>query len=281
MPLVMMCGFPGSGKSTRTLELFGHLKNLGREVVIINEESLNIDRTEGYKDSTKEKLTRGSIKAATERSVTKDVTVIVDSLNYIKGYRYELYCLSRAASTPHMVIFCDSPKEDVLAWNESRTEGKWDATMMTELMMRFETPNPKQRWDDPCYLIRPGDVLPVEEMAGLLASTKTESTTFATQYSKVSDTNYVFDMEKASQEAIAAILEASNSSMVGDTVSIPGATKKVVLLKLVNMAELRRLRRQYLTLTRQMANTQTAYTQQTAQDAVNGFVDYVNTQLAL
>jgi tRNA uridine 5-carbamoylmethylation protein Kti12 len=49
MPLVMMCGYPGSGKSTRALELFGYLKGLGREVVIVSEESLNIDRTEGYK----------------------------------------------------------------------------------------------------------------------------------------------------------------------------------------------------------------------------------------
>jgi protein KTI12 len=88
-------------------------------------------------DATKEKLTRGSIKAAAERSITKEVTVIVDSLNYIKGYRYELYCLSRAASTPHMVIFCDSPQEDILAWNEARTEGKWDANMYEMLLPYF------------------------------------------------------------------------------------------------------------------------------------------------
>ena len=49
MPLVLICGYPGSGKSTRALELFEHLKSLGKEVQIVNEESLNIDRTEGYK----------------------------------------------------------------------------------------------------------------------------------------------------------------------------------------------------------------------------------------
>lgn len=49
MPLVVFCGLPGSGKSTRAIELFTHLKNLGREVQIVNEESLNIDREEGYK----------------------------------------------------------------------------------------------------------------------------------------------------------------------------------------------------------------------------------------
>jgi protein KTI12 len=80
-------------------------------------------------DSTMEKLTRGSIKAAVERSVTKDVTVIVDSLNYIKGYRYELYCLARAATTPHMVIYCETPKEQIFEWNAQRESGKWDDTM--------------------------------------------------------------------------------------------------------------------------------------------------------
>jgi protein KTI12 len=151
---------------------------------------------------------------------------------------------------------------------------------LTELMMRFEQPNPKQRWDDPCYLIRPGDVLPVQEMAALLASAKPDSATYATQYSKVSDTNYLFDIEKVSQEAISAILEASNQSMIGDAIAIPNATKKVNLMKTVNMAELRRLRRQYLTLTRQMANTQSGYTQQTLTNALNDFIDYINAQLS-
>lgn len=88
-------------------------------------------------DATKEKLTRGSIKAAVERSVTKDVTVIVDSLNYIKGYRYELYCLARAATTPHLVIYCDTPKESIFEWNSKRESGKWDETMYVPLSSIF------------------------------------------------------------------------------------------------------------------------------------------------
>lgn len=150
-----------------------------------------------------------------------------------------------------------------------------------ELLMRFEQPNPKQRWDDPCYLIHPGDVLPVEEMAAILASAKPETASYATQYAKVTDTNYVFDMEKVSQEAIAAILQASNQSMVGDFISIPNATNKVHLVKTVTMAELKRLRRQYLTMTRQMTNTQSGYTEQSVTDALNSFIDYINTNLSV
>lgn len=122
--------------------------------------------------------------------------------------------------------------------------------------------------------------MPLEDMANLLASVKVESASFATQYSKVADTNYLFDIEKVSQEAIAAILQASNQSLVGDSIAIPNATKKIVLVKTVNMAELKRLRRNYLTMTRQIANTKTGYTGQTLSDALDGFIDYINAQLA-
>ena len=91
--------------------------------------SEKVETNENEADATKEKLTRGAIKAAVERSVTKEVTVIVDSLNYIKGYRYELYCLARAATTPHLVIYCETPKESILEWNQKRDSGKWDETM--------------------------------------------------------------------------------------------------------------------------------------------------------
>ncbi|MEQ2172197.1 kti12, chromatin associated, partial [Goodea atripinnis] len=36
--------------------------------------------------------------------VNKDNIVILDSLNYIKGYRYELFCLTKHAQTPHCLV---------------------------------------------------------------------------------------------------------------------------------------------------------------------------------
>ena len=40
-----------------------------------------------WPDAASEKKTRGALKAATDRALVKDRVVIVDSLNYIKGYR--------------------------------------------------------------------------------------------------------------------------------------------------------------------------------------------------
>jgi protein KTI12 len=33
-----------------------------------------------------------------QRALTKDTIVIVDGLNYIKGYRYQMYCVTRELS---------------------------------------------------------------------------------------------------------------------------------------------------------------------------------------
>lgn len=57
----------------------------------------------------------------------------MDSLNYIKGFRYELYCLARAAATPHVVVYCETPKETILQWNATRETGKWPESMYVRL----------------------------------------------------------------------------------------------------------------------------------------------------
>ena len=100
MPLLLMCGIPGSGKSKRASEIKQYLENTHqKKVVIINEESLQLVKDESYKDPIQEKYTRAFLKSNVEKVIDAETVVILDSLNYIKGYRYELYCLSRTAKT--------------------------------------------------------------------------------------------------------------------------------------------------------------------------------------
>jgi protein KTI12 len=54
--------------------------------------------------SNEEKKTRGFLLAAVERLLTKEDVVIADGMNYIKGLRYQLYCVARAVGTPHCVV---------------------------------------------------------------------------------------------------------------------------------------------------------------------------------
>lgn len=72
-----------------------------------------------------------------ERELTKDTLVIVDALNYIKGFRYQMHCSAKALATPMCVVWC---------------QGGGDAT--SELGSRFEAPDERNRWDRPLIIAR-------------------------------------------------------------------------------------------------------------------------------
>lgn len=78
---------------------------------MINEESLGFSKTEYYKDPINEKILRGSLRSNVEKHLDTESVVICDSLNYIKGFWYELYCLAWNAQTTVTVIYCDTDLE--------------------------------------------------------------------------------------------------------------------------------------------------------------------------
>lgn len=123
MPLVIIAGRPCTGKTTFAQILRDFLVSKGcAKVVLVNEESLKINKYDGYSTSNKEKDTRGGLKSAVEHNLTPDSYVILDSLNYIKGYRYELYCTARTMRTPHCVIWVACHEEYSNTWNTVRIE---------------------------------------------------------------------------------------------------------------------------------------------------------------
>jgi protein KTI12 len=137
MPLIMFSGLPSSGKTTRALELQMALEtkidsSLRKfKVHIVNDDSLGINR-EVYRgtsyiilcllhiftvhimgsfsrqtlmtEARTEKAARGTFYSAVQRLLSKDDIVIADGLNYIKGFRYQLFCEAKALSTPHCVV---------------------------------------------------------------------------------------------------------------------------------------------------------------------------------
>jgi protein KTI12 len=120
-------------------------------------------------DSFSEKQTRGKVKAAVERLVSKDAVVIADSMNYIKGYRYELYCVARAMRTPHCVVYCDTPIDTVKEWNSKRpSQEQYDEKLLSELFTRMEVPNGNNRWDNPLFSLKLNDATPLQEISNAM-----------------------------------------------------------------------------------------------------------------
>ncbi len=70
-------------------------------------------------------MARGELKSAVERLLSKNDVVICDSLNYIKGFRYELFCRARTIGTPSCVVYCNTSVEQCRANNAARDGDKY------------------------------------------------------------------------------------------------------------------------------------------------------------
>jgi protein KTI12 len=76
--------------------------------------------------SEKEKELRGNLKSEVQKLISKENLLILDSLNYIKGFRYELYCVSKLCQTPQCIIYTDTDVETCSKWNSSEASGYKD-----------------------------------------------------------------------------------------------------------------------------------------------------------
>ncbi|XP_043980193.1 protein KTI12 homolog isoform X1 [Gambusia affinis] len=271
MPLIVMCGYPCSGKTRRTEELKAHFEETtDRQVHIVGDLALGVDRNSVYADSQKEKDTRASLKAEVERKVNKDNIVILDSLNYIKGYRYELFCLTKHAQTPHCLVHCLTSGEESSLWNQNReAAGQYSQDIFDALVQRFEAPDSRNRWDSPLFTVLKDDILPLEAVSDALFKRKAPPPNQSTQSQPLSSTNFLYELDKITQDVLMAIFNAQKTSVPGDLISVPGATEKVELTRTINMAELRKLRRQFISYSKMHP------TEKTGQIA-NMFVQYLN-----
>ncbi|CAG8583035.1 702_t:CDS:2 [Ambispora gerdemannii] len=262
MPLITMCGIPASGKTTcarRIEEYFrkrfvdeGMTRN---SIHFINDNSLGISK-ESYKyTGTEEKNSRGALLSSVERLVSKEDVVIADGVNYIKGFRYQLYCVARAVGTPHCVVYCGTPVEKARTWNSSRPEGeeRYEESVFDDLVSRFEEPNDRNRWDSPLFTVIYDDPdIPCDDIWQAVMVKKAKPPNLSTVVKPVSETNYLYELEKTTQEIINQILEVQKNS--------------------VGVAELRRLRRQF-------TNINKMHTLLDMNRVAELFVEYLNTNV--
>src|SRR5689334_19201427 len=101
MPLILLVGYPSSGKSTLVDALVSHITHHRptTTVKIIRDQDLTTFSKEIYGDSTKEKEHRSYLRSLVQKTLDDRTLVILDSLNYIKGFRYELHCAAKLCKT--------------------------------------------------------------------------------------------------------------------------------------------------------------------------------------
>lgn len=111
--LILVSGYPSSGKTYRSNQLVDffeskikaatepHIRRLS--VIRINDQTLGLPR-DVYREARSEKDARAAEYSAVKRDLGRDTIVVADGLNYIKGFRYQLYCEAKAVQTPSCVV---------------------------------------------------------------------------------------------------------------------------------------------------------------------------------
>jgi protein KTI12 len=269
MPLLVISGLPLSGKTTWALALQAHLK-----ATVINDESLGIDPKVAYSSPTLEKQARGLLMSAIERTLTRNDIVICDGLNYIKGFRYQLYCVARALGTPTCTLYCGSESTDSLQRN--LTLQRYDQSILENLCSRFEEPDGRNRWDKPLFIVisqdSPAEHQVLDQIKSAL-SQQAPNPNLSTVVKPITDANFVHQMDSALNEILDALIYAQKNGMNGLT-NVPKSQVQVALpARFVSLQEWRRLKRQYGQMTK-------LHVQSDLQKTIDGFVGYINTNFA-
>lgn len=121
--LIIVTGLPTSGKSTRAAQLAAHLQSRidaappgpqsAYRVHLISDDGLSIPRSvydlsrvpeHARSANAAEKDARAAVYGAVKRVLSDRDIVVLDGLNYIKGWRYQLFCEAKGVRTGCCVL---------------------------------------------------------------------------------------------------------------------------------------------------------------------------------
>lgn len=252
MPLIIITGLPASGKSTRAAQIQKFFEDRSKSVHLVSEwqciQLAGFDKNEYFSDSQKEKIVRSNVKSEALRMLNKNDVVIVDGGNYIKGYRYEIFCASKASRTTQCTIYCAITKDQAWHFNEMRDEEsmKYHKDVFDALCMRYEEPQHNNRWDSPLFTVFPEEELHDANMYNALFESKPLVPNLSTQNPPLSSTNFLFEMDKSTQDVIDQILSARKLGMIGPVKICGVSVLSADVPSDMNVSQLNRYRRQFL-----------------------------------
>ncbi|KAL4866793.1 hypothetical protein BDV12DRAFT_198887 [Aspergillus spectabilis] len=137
MPLIILTGYPCSGLTHRATQLANALEETQSQLftsssppkskykihIVSTHDNVNYPRTV-YDTARAEKEARGLAYTRAKRMLGRDSFVILDGMNYIKGYRYQLWCEAKALGTSCCVVHVGTPIDQCVANNEARIQRK-------------------------------------------------------------------------------------------------------------------------------------------------------------
>jgi len=269
MPLIVICGVPLCGKTLRANEIASNLRSTPEfarhwpgGIHLINDANSGVSYAD-YGDFNKEKEARGRIRSQAEKYVENDSVTIIDSPNYIKGFRYELWCVARAASTTCCCVVPVGNYDDCRARNKARIgEGieSYTEQQLEELILRWEEPDKNRRWESPLIPLLDEEKTDVQLIIDAIAG-KAPPPHRATTNPPLKATDFLQETDEKVKRIIRQIQAAqkSNGSADGGIEIKTEDGDIVALTKFMSPAQLSRVRQQFKTYLRNMPSAKSPH----------------------
>lgn len=266
MALVTISGFPCSGKSRRAQQLKEYFESKIVEdtkphikswkVIVLSDESLNIPRS-SYDESRLEKPARSALLSAIVRDLSKSTILIIDSANYIKGFRYQIYCAAREVGVRVCTMFVVATPDMCREWHHARPEQECYATATFEnLLQRYEEPNSMVRWDAPLFTVPWSDeTVPGEDIWNAVTSGDIKPANQAVAAISKPPSDALQTLDQTTAAIVGAIMSAQSSlGVTGGVLSLNPTSQSEALPRIdinlparhVSLPELSRHKRQFV-----------------------------------
>lgn len=238
MALVLLSGTPGSGKTTLAEHLKKVFTDAGYECEIVSEPSVE----QGTFDSSRrETIGRSDYKSAIASATKPDRIVIADGMNFIKGYRYELWCIARETGVGFVCAYCQVEPE--VAFERSKL--RYPEDKLRSLISRLETPDEtKNKWDKPMVLVKDANDPAVWKRIMDLALAKSsklapkKATAVSSQGARVHESS-----DRIVNDFCQELLKMGNDIPIGVPITVMGAT--FTLKRPLEPAKLKRAKRDF------------------------------------
>ena len=218
----MISGYPSSGKTYRSRQLIDYFTQRISDSEDPKVKRLKLHHTDDqglgvsrgiYATARAEKDARATFSSAVKRVLGREVIVVADGMNYIKGFRYQLYCEAKAVQTPSCVVHVGTPADMCREMNSVALEAKtggYEPEVFENLVFRYEEPNGMSRWDAPLFTVPHEDTGPPfeaiwEAMIGTDGKAKVIRPNAATVLKPASEQNYLYELDRTTSDIIAAI----------------------------------------------------------------------------